>query len=148
MNIRRLQVDELDELLLQYQHLYAEDEHEQDRNALWGFWHESMANRRCRYLGGYEENELVCSCTIMVIPNLARGGRPYGIIDNLVTHAAHRSKGWGKAILNEALDFAWAEKCYKVMLLTQRKDEATLKFYKAAGFDRHTKQAFIAKPTA
>jgi hypothetical protein len=34
------------------------------------------------------------------------------------------------------------------MLLSGRKDEATLRFYEAAGFDRNEKQAFIAKPAA
>jgi hypothetical protein len=44
------------------------------------------------------------------------------------------------------LDEAWAADCYKVMLLTGRKDESTYRFYKQAGFDRHAKQAFLAKP--
>jgi hypothetical protein len=34
------------------------------------------------------------------------------------------------------------------MLLTGRKDEATLRFYRQAGFDQHDKQAFVAKPSA
>lgn len=55
-------------------------------------------------------------------------------------------KGSGTAILRRALDEAWSAKCYKVMLLTGRKDDATFGFYEAAGFDRHEKQAFIAKP--
>jgi hypothetical protein len=32
-----------------------------------------------------------------------------------------------------------------VMPMTGRKDEATYRFYEAAGFNRHDKQAFIAK---
>jgi len=36
--------------------------------------------------------------------------------------------------------------CYKVMLLTGRKGEGTLRFYERAGFDRHGKQAFVARP--
>ena len=36
--------------------------------------------------------------------------------------------------------------CYKVMLLTGRLDAATFRFYENAGFDRHGKQAFVAKP--
>lgn len=35
--------------------------------------------------------------------------------------------------------------CYKVMLMTGRRDEATLRFYEAAGFSRNAKQAFVAK---
>ena len=32
--------------------------------------------------------------------------------------------------------------------MTGRKDEATLRFYEGAGFDRHGKQAFVARPPA
>jgi len=41
---------------------------------------------------------------------------------------------------------AWVEGCYKVMLLTGRKDEAISRFYESAGFDRPAKQAFVARP--
>ena len=88
------------------------------------------------------------SCTLTVIPNLTRACRPYGVIENVVTHAEHRGRGWGKAVLAHALAAAWRQDCYKVMLLTGRKDEATLRFYERAGFDPHGKQAFIAKPSA
>jgi GNAT superfamily N-acetyltransferase len=63
-----------------------------------------------------------------------------------VTHAKHRRQGFGKTLLRSALQEAWSANCYKVMLLTGRTDEATLAFYEAAGFNRHEKQAFIAKP--
>ena len=46
----------------------------------------------------------------------------------------------------KALEEAWAAHCYKVMLLTGRKDEATFRFYESVGFDRNGKQGFIAKP--
>lgn len=105
-----------------------------------------MANPRCRYFGGYEGEYLVSCCTIMVIPNLTRGCRPYALVENVVTHKGYRNKGWGKAVLASALAHAWAENCYKVMLLTGRKDEAVYRFYERAGFSRHGKQAFVAKP--
>ena len=82
-----------------------------------------------------------------MIPNLTRGGRPYGVIENVVTQAEHRACGFGKAVLAEALSAAWSQGCYKVMLMTGRKDEATFQFYESAGFDREAKQAFIAKPS-
>ncbi|MGE4339936.1 MAG: GNAT family N-acetyltransferase, partial [Pigmentiphaga sp.] len=78
-------------------------------------------------------------------PNLTRGCKPYGLIENVVTHAAFRGRGHAKALLGHALKAAWIAGCYKVMLMTGRKDEATLKFYESAGFDRQEKQTFIAK---
>lgn len=81
-----------------------------------------------------------------MIPNLTRGCKPYAVIENVVTHSQHRQQGYGTAILKHALAYAWSVECYKVMLMTGRKDEATLRFYESAGFDRQSKQAFIAMP--
>ena len=69
-----------------------------------------------------------------------------GVIDNVVTHAEFPNRGHGKAALAHALAFSWPERYYKVILLTGRRDEATMRFYEGAGFDRNGKQAFVAKP--
>ncbi|MBV7431332.1 MULTISPECIES: N-acetyltransferase [unclassified Acidovorax] len=82
------------------------------------------------------------------LPNLTRACRPYGVIENVVTDLAHRGQGWGRAVLSHALSEAWRLNCYKVMLPTGRKDEATLRFYEHVGFDRQGKQALAAKPPA
>ena len=148
MKIRQISESELPALLALYSHLHASDDPLPDEAHVAAVWRELLANTRCRYFGGYVDEQLVCSGTITVIPNLTRGCRPYGVIENVVTHADHRKKGHAKAVLHEALAFAWAERCYKVMLMTGRKDEATLRFYEGAGFDRHGKQAFVARPPA
>ena len=96
-------------------------------------WQELLANPRCAQLGGYLDGELVSACTLTMIPNLTRGCRPYGLIENVVTHAAHRSRGHGKALMAHALSLAWAGHCYKVMLLTGRTEEAVYRFYESAG---------------
>ncbi|YAG15150.1 hypothetical protein NSTC745_04511 [Nostoc sp. DSM 114161] len=49
--------------------------------------------------------------------------------------------------LHYALDLAWQQKCYKVMLLTSSKSEETLRFYERAGFKRGVKTGFIARPS-
>ncbi len=77
----------------------------------------------------------------MVIPNLTRGGTPYALIENMVTHADWRKRGFGSAILKAATERAWEEGCYKVMLMTGSKNPATLAFYAAAGFEQ-TKTGF------
>jgi GNAT superfamily N-acetyltransferase len=48
---------------------------------------------------GIAEDAIIASCTLVVIPNLARGGQPYGLIENVVTHAAYRGRGFGKRLL-------------------------------------------------
>ena len=79
---------------------------------------------------------LVSSCTLVVIPNLTRLGRPYGLIENVVTHPDHRQRGYGQAILKAAIGAAWAAGCYKVMLLAGSKSPAIMRFYKSAGFSQ------------
>ena len=71
----------------------------------------------------------------------------YAVIENVITEVNHRNKGIGKEVMEYALDKAWQAVCYKVMLLTSKKDEPTLKFYEACGLESGLKTAFIAKST-
>ena len=86
---------------------------------------------------GLVQDAIVASCTLIVIPNLTRGGQSYGLIENVVTHAAHRGRGFGKQLLEAAVAAAWQAKCYKVMLMTGSKKPSTLAFYTAAGFEQN-----------
>jgi len=146
MEIREIGQDELEQLLALYAHLHASDDTLPDGKIVEEIWKEIHQNPNLKYFGAYVDSTLVSSCTISIIPNLTRGCRPYGLVENVVTHEQFRRKGYGKAVLEDALEYAWAQNCYKVMLLTGRKDERTYKFYESVGFDRHAKQAFLAKP--
>lgn len=148
MDIRLLGSNDLGDLLALYAHLHRSDDPLPDQAVVESVWRELLGNPRYRYYGGHVGGTLVSSCTLTVIPNLTRGCRPYGVIENVVTHAGHRQRGHGKAILAQALADAWAAGCYKVMLLTGRKDSETFEFYRSAGFDPNDKQAFVAKPPA
>lgn len=79
---------------------------------------------------------IVSTCTLIVIPNLTRGGALYALIENVVTHEDFRQLGFAGALLAEAVQRAWYEGCYKVMLLTGSKEPATLAFYASAGFEQ------------
>lgn len=83
---------------------------------------------------GVLDGILVTSCTVFVLPNLTRGGDPYALIENVVTHSDFRNRGFGKAILKAASQQAFGAGCYKAMLLTGLKQPETLSFYKSARF--------------
>lgn len=85
---------------------------------------------------GVVDGKAAATCTLVVVPNLTRGGAPYGLIENVVTDTRYRKRGFGKTLLKEAIAAAWKHDCYKVMLLTGSKDPATTKFYSGAGFEQ------------
>jgi GNAT superfamily N-acetyltransferase len=144
MTIRKLNVDDLNQLLELYVHLIPNDDPLPEKDAVCSIWSSICGNSDRLYFGVFEER-MVSTCNLTIIPNLTRGCRPYGLIENVVTHADHRRKGYGKAVLDHALNYAKDRNCYKVMLLTGSKKEETYRFYESVGFDRHTKQGFVIR---
>ena len=145
VTIREVADDELFALLCLYAHLHPEDEMLPLGEAaqIWKTLRQDP-NQQC--WGAYWNDLLAATCTLIVVPNLTRGGRPYGLIENVVTNPDFRRHGMGTAVLKRALQTAWEHKCYKVMLLTGSKNEATLRFYEKAGFERGVKTGFVARP--
>lgn len=146
MEIRQIGNHGLEELLALYQHLHDTDDPLPEPAVVRAVWDRIQSDPSQCYLGAYVDGRLVSSCVLSIIPNLTRGCRSYGVIENVVTHRDYRRRGYGRSVLHAALDRAWDFDCYKVMLLTGRKTESIFRFYESAGFDRNTKQAFIAKP--
>ena len=89
------------------------------------------------------DGKIVSSCVCVIIPNLTRNIRPYAFIENVVTHADYRGKGYATECLNYAREIAEKINCYKMMLLTGSKEEKTLNFYSNAGYNSSDKTAFI-----
>lgn len=145
MNVRLLSENDLAELLRLYKHLHTSDTPLPPEPNIANVWAEIILDKRLHYFGVFIATDLVSSCNLSVIPNLTRGCKPYGMIENVVTHPAYRRRGHGKAVISVALDHAWKLGCYKVMLMTGRKDPAIFRFYESIGFDPNSKQAFIAK---
>ena len=144
VTIREVAEAELPALLHLYTHLNPNDPPLPLDEAA-DIWKTMAQPNQCLY-GAYRESELVAACTLIVIPNLTRGGRPYALVENVVTHADHRRRGYATALLKHALEAAWEWNCYKAMLLTGSKTEATLRFYENAGFQRGVKTGFVARP--
>jgi GNAT superfamily N-acetyltransferase len=145
MDVREIRSDELEKLLSLYKYLHEKDEELPDPDTVTNVWSQIQSDENIKYFGLFNGDELICSCTIIIVPNLSRGCRPYALIENVVTHRDHRRNGYGRDVLKAAVEFAWGQNCYKVMLMTGRLNDETFTFYESAGFDRNTKQAFVIK---
>jgi GNAT superfamily N-acetyltransferase len=142
---RHIKPDEMPELLALYKHLHAADDPMPEGDKLQQLWQENLSDKKMHLLVAESENRIVASCVLVVIPNLTRGGRPYGFIENVVTHTDYRKKGIGTGLLKYAQQIAWNKGCYKVMLMTSRQQPEIFRFYENAGFQRGTKTGFIIK---
>jgi GNAT superfamily N-acetyltransferase len=144
--LRAIRPDELPSLLALYRYLHPSDPELPVTANIEKLWQNICANPQVHYLGADVSGALVSTCTLTIIPNLTRSARPYGLMENVVTHPEFRRQGIATSLLSFGLQLAWKEGCYKVMLLTSRKDEATLRFYEQAGFQAGVKTGFIATP--
>lgn len=144
--VRAAREDDLCGILELYRHLHPTEEAPDPAQAA-SAWSRLIHSGLTTVIVAEAGGDLAASCTLVVVPNLTRGARPYAVIENVVTHAAHRRKGLGQAVLAAALDRAWDAGCYKVLLASGSKQEGTLRFYEAAGFMRGGKTYFeIRRP--
>lgn len=94
--------------------------------------------------GAEFENRIVSMVTLHILPNVTWGGRPYALIENVVTSEAHRGKGIARQVMQAAIDAAWTADCYKIMLLTSQARGAR-GFYEAVGFNDQNKYGMIIR---
>lgn len=139
---RFIEYHEVGSLLKLYKHLNPGDP-ELTPDDVTDLWHAIFNDPHLHILVAEVDGELVSSCTLAVIKNLTRGARPYGLIENVVTHEGYRKRGYGGLVLEKAIEVAREAGCYKILLLTSSTKIETLRFYENAGFRRETKTGFV-----
>jgi len=85
---------------------------------------------------------IVGSCTIAIIPNITRQCSPIGFIENVVTASDCRRCGFGRKLMNAAIEYAKEQGCYKCTLQSGIKRAEAHKFYESIGLDGNSKRAF------
>jgi len=137
--VRPVRADELDQLLDLYGHLY--DERPERTPAVEDVWRTIQADDATVVLGTITDR-LVASCQLAIVPTVAHGGRPFGVLEYVVTHADHRGEGHGTRVVERAIARAETRDCYKVMVQTGREDDRVAAFYEQFGFDPDTTTGF------
>lgn len=90
-------------------------------------------------LFGVTAQDTLCAMvTLHILPNITQGGRPYALIENVVTLPDRRGQGHARLALQAAIDAAWNADAYKIMLLTGQ-DAGARGFYERMGFKANEK---------
>ena len=98
-----------------------------------------------KYFVAKENDTIIASCYICIIPQLTYLGKSIGYIENVIVDEKYRGKGIGKQIIENAINYAVNENCNKVLLQSGMDRKKAHKFYESIGFDGETKKAFVKR---
>ena len=141
MEIKKISQKDLDTLMDLYVQLSPVNEglSNEKRDEV---WEQIQKDDKITYLGAYENDQLIATCFLTIIPNLSNQGRPIGFIENVVTDENWRGKGVGTQLLKKAIEIAKEQNCYKVFLESGITRTGAHEFYRTLGFDDTNKKAF------
>ena len=141
MEIKKISQKDLDTLMDLYVQLSPVNEglSNEKRDEV---WEQIQKDDKITYLGAYENDQLIATCFLTIIPNLSNQGRPIGFIENVVTDENWRCKGIGTQLLKKAIEIAKEQNCYKVFLESGITRTGAHEFYRTLGFDDTNKKAF------
>ena len=103
--VREVKEDELNELLELYLHLHEKCIPEMSEH-LDQTWNTILQDENHHIIVNVVHDKIVSSCVCVIIPNLTRNSRPYAFIENVVTHADYRGKGYATECLSYAKEIA------------------------------------------
>jgi GNAT superfamily N-acetyltransferase len=109
-------------------------------------WHDLLAQPHIRVVVVDVEGTLASTCMIALVNNLASAGRPFAVIEHVVTLSQFRGRGLARATMQYALDFAWSRNCCKVMLLSGLQRPDAHRLYESLGFRGDIERGFVIKP--
>lgn len=95
-------------------------------------------------MGAARDGRIVSMATLHLMPNMTYHGRPFGLIENVVTLPDARGQGFARAVMMALADTAQDANAYKIMLLTGRDNEAK-GFYERLGYNADEKHGMILR---
>jgi N-acetylglutamate synthase-like GNAT family acetyltransferase len=111
-------------------------------------WLEILADKRQFVLVAARERNVVGTCTLIIISNLTRGGRPIGFLENVAVEPGIRRTGVGTLLVSGAVSRAWDHGCYKVLVSSGARNSAAHEFFGRLGFRGDSKRAFEIRAPA
>jgi GNAT superfamily N-acetyltransferase len=107
-------------------------------------WLETLSDDRVAVFVSAIDARIAASCMLITAPNLLRGGRRHGFLENVVTHPELRGMGHGRAVVDAALAAAWTRDCHHVLMQSGRQDPGVHRFYEGCGFRPGLRVGYVA----
>lgn len=107
-------------------------------------WQQTLSREDIAVFVSEEDGQIVATCMLITAPNLLRGGRRHGFLENVVTHPEYQGRGHGRAVVTAALEEAWRKDCHHVLMQSGRKDPRVHRFYEGCGFVPGLRTGYVA----
>ncbi|HET7833850.1 MAG TPA: GNAT family N-acetyltransferase [Gallionella sp.] len=80
-----------------------------------------------------ESTDIIGMVNLLFTVSTACGGK-VALLEDMIIHPAHRHDGLGSKLLRAAIELARSENCLRLTLLTDRANDAAIRFYQRHGF--------------
>jgi ribosomal protein S18 acetylase RimI-like enzyme len=80
--------------------------------------------------------EIVGTLVVAILPNLAHGGEPYAVVENVAVDEEHRGESVGSALMREGVARARKAGAYKLALCSNLEREESHSFYRSIGMQQ------------
>ena len=95
------------------------------------------------YLLGVKTNGLLVGTAMTIIcRDLFFNCQPFIVIENVIIDKEYQRKGYGSLLFSKIHNIAKENKCYYIMLLSNRKRQTSHEFYKKMGYESDDNLAF------
>ena len=136
--------DDLPGVLRLYKELRSHDP-KRTQEQLSEVWDEILNSPYTLLVVGVVDDVVASTCQLGVIPTLTNTGKPFGIIEHVITGSAYRRQGLSEKVMEKALSEAWKLNCYKVMLLSGETRIPAHRLYEKIGFKSGIEKGFVIK---
>lgn len=81
------------------------------------------------------DNKVIGMVSLLYSISTALGGK-VAILEDMIIDKNYRGKGFGKQLLQEAINFSLKRDCLRITLLTDFNNDIAIKFYEGFGFKK------------
>lgn len=82
-----------------------------------------------------DEDVVVGTIVLLIVPNLSHSASPWALVENLVIDHKYRNRGLGRMLMDYAIARARETGCYRIVLSSDKRRRKAHRFYRSLGFE-------------